>query len=414
MMNSKSIEQEGLDLSPSVLRRFTGPRAKEIFLLCRPEPQASNDISHQAESACRRLQDLLDLEGGSLKHLVKETVFFRSIREDVAAFQKVHRRIFREASASAHHLPILTVIEQPPLDDRLRLEISAHAVIPLTPEHHFTWNVPGDSPCACEACSQPRARVFFLGGQEHVHTGNIYGSPEGIFKESCSMFYTAEKLLNQLGMSFKDVMRTWIYLRHMERDYGEFNRARSAFFKELGLTLYPASTGINGAPLPPDHQLSLSLYALRSSTPLEVEAMTTPTLNEAWMYGSDFSRGLKVVEANKVALYISGTASVDEAGRTAHAGDFEAQVDRMLLNISALLSESQASFHDLVSGITYLKRPADAPRMRRVFQRWGLEGFPNAKVKAGVCRPDLHCEMECLAALPRVEESGEVEGGRKG
>ncbi len=412
MMNSKSVEPKSLDLPSHLLRRFTGPRAKEIFLLCRPEPQASSDIVHQAESACRRLQDLLDLEGGSLKHLVKETVFFRCIREDLPAFQKVHRRVFREDAASAHHLPILTCIEQPPLDDRLRLEISAHAVIPHAPEHHFTWNVPGASPCACEACSQPRARVFFLGGQEHVYTGNIYGSPEGVFQESCSMFYTAEKLLNQLGMGFKDVMRTWIYLRHMDRDYGEFNRARRAFFKELGLTLYPASTGINGAPLPEDHQLSLSLYALKSSTPLEVEAMSTPTLNEAWRYGSDFSRGLKVVEANKVALYISGTASVDEAGRTVHEGDFEAQADRMLLNISTLLSESQASFHHLVSGITYLKRPADAPRLRRIFQRWGLEGFPNAMVKAGVCRPDLLCEMECLAALPRPEGKGEVENGQ--
>ena len=41
--------------------------------------------------------------------------------------------------------------------------------------------------------------------------------------------------------------------------------------------------------------------------------MTTPTLNEAPLYGSDFARGMKVVETNKVALHVSGTASIDEA-----------------------------------------------------------------------------------------------------
>ena len=41
--------------------------------------------------------------------------------------------------------------------------------------------------------------------------------------------------------------------------------------------------------------------------------MTTPTLNEAPVYGSDFARGMKIAEANKVALHISGTASITES-----------------------------------------------------------------------------------------------------
>ena len=43
---------------------------------------------------------------------------------------------------------------------------------------------------------------------------------------------------------------------------------------------------------------------------------------------------------NKVALHVSGTASIDEVGRTAHLGDFEAQVDRMLMNVAALRNGS--------------------------------------------------------------------------
>ena len=52
-----------------------------------------------------------------------------------------------------------------------------------------------------------------------------------------------------------------------------------------------------------------------------------------------------------MSLHISGTASIDETGRTAHPGDFDAQVDRMLLNVAALLEGQGAGFGDVVSAI---------------------------------------------------------------
>ena len=109
-----------------------------------------------------------------------------------------------------------------------------------------------------------------------------------------------------------------------------------------------------------------------------------------------------MVEANKVALQVSGTASVDESGRTAHLGDFEAQADRMLVNVAALLEGQGATFGDVVSAVTYLKHPADAKRLREKFHAAGFEGFPNVLVAARVCRPDLLCETEVLAVLPRT------------
>ena len=125
--------------------------------------------------------------------------------------------------------------------------------------------------------------------------------------------------------------------------------------------------------------------------------MTSPTLNEAAQYGADFVRGMKVVEANKIALHVSGTASIDEQGRTAHVGDLEAQADRMFVNIAALLAGQGAGFGDVVSAITYLKHPADAARLRERIRAAGFEGFPHALVEAPICRPDLLCETEALA-----------------
>jgi enamine deaminase RidA (YjgF/YER057c/UK114 family) len=129
--------------------------------------------------------------------------------------------------------------------------------------------------------------------------------------------------------------------------------------------------------------------------------MSAPTLNEAVSYGSDFARGMSVVEADNIALYVSGTASIDEAGSTSHPGDLDAQVDRMLLNIAALLEGQGASIADVVSGVTYLKRPADGPRLRQKLREAGFAGFPNALVAAQICRSDLLCEMEVRASIHR-------------
>ena len=126
-------------------------------------------------------------------------------------------------------------------------------------------------------------------------------------------------------MGFGDVMRTWIHVRDIDRDYDALNQARRTFFRDRGIARRPASTGVQGIPAPDAHDFSLSLYAVRSDRPLDVAVMSTPSLNEAWSYGADFSRGLRVADANQVTLYVSGTASVDDAGRTVNVGDFAAQ-----------------------------------------------------------------------------------------
>jgi len=158
------------------------------------------------------------------------------------------------------------------------------------------------------------------------------------------------------------------------------------------------------APVAEGHDLCLELYAVRGARPPFRRAvrtvMSARTLNEASAYGSDFARGIAVAEANKTALLVSGTASIDEAGRTVHPASFEAQADRMLVNVAALLEGQGATFRDVVSAITYVKHPADGERLRRKLREAGFDGFPNSLVVAPICRPDLLCETEVLAVRP--------------
>ncbi len=379
-----------------VLRRVEGPEARELFFSCQP-PTDAVDAGHQAQGVYRAILDLLEAEGGSFASVVSETLFLRSLRADLESIRAARARVLETCEAPSHR-PATTEIEQPPLNERASLEVSIQAVVPNRPLLRAD-TFEARPTCGCAECARSHGLRVRVGEEARLYAGGLYGRGEGAYQQTMAMFGVAENLLQQAGMEFSDVVRTWIYLRDMERDYGELNRARRAFFEARGIDPSPASTGIGGGPVPAEHDLCLGLYAVRGARPPVRTAMTTPTLNEAPLYGSDFSRGVRIVETNKVALHVSGTASIDEAGRTAHPGDFEAQVDRMLVNVASLLEGQGATFGDVVSAVTYLKHPADAQRLRDKLHEAGFAGFPNVLVAAQVCRPELLCETEVLAVL---------------
>ncbi len=343
--------------------------------------------------------ELLASEGASVAMVTSETLFVSDNRRDLEVILDTRRQVLEEAEHGPCR-PVTAVIGQPPLSPGASLELSALAVIPRPPQSQSATEVWSTPDCSCEACSRVPARLVRAGDQTHAHAGNIYGAGEDAFEQTYAMFCSAEELLREAGMSFHEVVRTWIYLRDMDRDYAEFNRARREFFRSRGIELMPASTAVGGEPSPDAHDVSMRLYAVKSPEPLKREVMSTPTLNEAWMYGSDFSRGLKTEDANKITLHVSGTASIDEAGRTVHVGDLEAQAERMLVNISSLLEAQGASFQDLVSAVAYVKNASDAPLLRAIFHEHGFGGFPCTLVEAPICRPDLLCETEAIAVLP--------------
>jgi enamine deaminase RidA (YjgF/YER057c/UK114 family) len=255
--------------------------------------------------------------------------------------------------------------------------------------------------CGCAECASERGLRVQVGDEAHLYASGICGAGADAYEQTLGMFSAAEDLLRRAGMEFRDVVRTWIYLRDIDRDYSALNRARRAFFATRGIDPVPASTGIGGGPVSGAHDLCLSVHALKAGRPLVKTVMTSPTLNEASEYGADFVRGLRVHEANKIALLVSGTASIDEHGQSVHCGDIDAQADRMLLNIAALLDRQGASFGDIVHAITYVKHAVDAERLRAKLRGAGFEGFPHALVVAPICRADLLCETEALAVLPK-------------
>src|SRR5512139_1779195 len=111
------------------LRQFAGPEADEFFLLCRPEQTRPGAFVAQTEAVYRILGQALQAHGGGLHHVVHETIFFRSIADDLATFQRVRSDLLRELSVQDSR-PASTCIEQPPLNGDERLELSAFALVP--------------------------------------------------------------------------------------------------------------------------------------------------------------------------------------------------------------------------------------------------------------------------------------------
>lgn len=135
-------------------------------------------------------------------------------------------------------------------------------------------------------------------------------------------------------------------------------------------------------------------------------AITAPeVLNEAFQYAkpSSFSRGLRIDVGGFTVLFISGTASVDESGKTVHVGDFGAQCWRTYRNISALLRSEGGSWHDVVRATCYLRdieRDYDQfNKIRTSFFKWlGLDPLPaSVGVQTRLCREDLLVEIEAIA-----------------
>jgi enamine deaminase RidA (YjgF/YER057c/UK114 family) len=391
---ARTIETHGCSI---VLRRVDGPAARELFLHCQP-PADVADPGLQAAAIYRAILGALEAEGGGFGSVVAETVFVRDLQANLAPVRAARRAVLAEHDV-ADHRPATTEIEQPPLDERACLEVSVQALLPRGSQLQFE-PIAAESSCACVECTGARGLRVQVGDEVRIHAGGLSGPGDGAYEQTLGMFRLAEDLLRSAGMDFGDVVRTWIHMRDIDRDYGELNRARRAFFAARRIEPAPASTGIGGGPVPGTHDLCLGIYAVKAGRPLVKTVMTSPTLNEASEYGADFVRGLRVQETNKVALLVSGTASIDEHGRTAHDGDVAAQADRMLVNLAALLEGQGACFADVVHAVTYVKHPADAERIREKLRKAGFGGFPHALVVAPICRPDLLCETEALAVLP--------------
>ncbi len=211
-----------------------------------------------------------------------------------------------------------------------------------------------------------------------------------------------EALLHDSGMVFGDVLRTWFYNDNILGWYRDFNGVRTQFFQEKKVFegLLPASTGVGGRNLLNAALLS-GLIAIRTDhqdvTAFEVPS---PMQSPAPQYGSSFSRAVELELPDIRRLYVSGTASIDEHGKSIFLDDSMGQVRQTMEVVQAILRSREMDWGDVTRSLC----TSSGPRMslvRRYCDEQGIPPFPAVIIENDICRDELLFEIEVDAVAAK-------------
>lgn len=235
--------------------------------------------------------------------------------------------------------------------------------------------------------------------QNLLFSAPLFSENEKTVGSFLSAFDRIGSVLAACGMDETAIARTWLFLDDILRDYETLNQARKIYFDRWhspDCHFIPASTGIEG------HVVNLKPLTVQisafSGKHLAIRQQAFPLQNEATDYGKLFSRSV-VVELPRCRLvYISGTAAINKAGTSMHAGHFEKQLHFTLEVLSAILREVNGDFSHLAQATVYLKKHEDLKACLSILEG---AGFPRARTlfvpDTPVCRDDLLCEIELTA-----------------
>ena len=104
-----------------------------------------------------------------------------------------------------------------------------------------------------------------------------------------------------------------------------------------------------------------------------------------------------VVEDSRSRLIlVSGTASIDEQGKSVYPGEPAAQI-RQSLNVVAALAETEdATLRDCCEATVFIKHKEDFYAFQQVIQKMGIPDIPSVNVVADICRDELLFELDAV------------------
>jgi len=361
----------------------------------------TNNVHPIQNTACDIYSELAGLIGANGFEIIHERIFgslefehlILSARED--AFQK---------NGINPNIPF-AFIQGSPVDGPGLAGVQLRAFKPTNP---------GDSVQTIFENERPVGRKWSRNGATFLMLQNVYGrlTHTDRYHQACDMFDVAQQLLQSLGIGFRNVVRTWIYLSNILDWYGEFNRARNARFAEFGLLgltekenreaeqiFLPASTGILGEN-PMRAVAVMDLLALPSNQNTVRIAHTSGIKQKSpYRYGSAFSRAMTLKENDVTHILLSGTASIDEHGKTVYADDAAAQIRKTMTVVQSLIKEEGASLQNINEATVFLKDAANFTHYKQIMKEFADIDLPAVFIVADVCRDDLLFEIDAAIAF---------------
>jgi enamine deaminase RidA (YjgF/YER057c/UK114 family) len=238
--------------------------------------------------------------------------------------------------------------------------------------------------------------VFESASCRFCRLGNIRGDASRSRTEQArEAFERMETLLGRAGMDFSRVVRTWLYLGDILSWYRDFNEVRTGFFTERGVFdgVIPASTGVGGSDPAGAAVVAGAAAVEPKGDGVRISSVPSPLQCPATAYDSSFSRAVEIRAPDCRQLLVSGTASIDPDGGSAHGGDVEGQIELTLEVVRAILAARRMGWGDVTRAVAYLKHKSDAPVLAR-YREEHLPAMPMILVENDICRDELLFEIE--------------------
>lgn len=364
---------------------FTSPNGKNEYFISINSEKCS-DFSKCLENVYESYVSILKKLG-----LTEDTqIFCRFYLSDIANQKKklLNSKIFKLSKNSAH-----SIIQQCPLDGG-NISILSYHITGGTGKEKIKFG------------KEWKHGLKVKGKNYNLYyTGNFF-SETGLdsFEQTKDIFSHYDSFLKKNKMNLlNNAVRTWIYVRDIDNNYGGMVKARKNYFEKRGLTKdtrYIASTGIE-AKLKENHILvSMDAISISGLDPAQIVRMEAREfLNPTHEYGVTFERGTKIEFGDRAHLYISGTASIDKNGKILHIGDIKKQTKRVLENITALLKPHGANLENMAYFIVYVRNITQAQDVKDILIKEKLGNAPVIFAEGAVCRPGWLVEIEGKAII---------------
>jgi enamine deaminase RidA (YjgF/YER057c/UK114 family) len=239
--------------------------------------------------------------------------------------------------------------------------------------------------------------VFLTPDAEFCYLGGLYSDSKPLPSQQVSdLLNFADRILSETDFCLNNTIRTWFYLDNILEWYGDFNAARTTFFrhKDMFNGLIPASTGIAGKNNY-NSKVCLDLIAVKpKDKKFNISEVISPLQSSAENYGCSFSRAIKYTDNEYVTISISGTASINRDGITMHKGNLTKQIDLSFKVVTAILESQGFCMKDIVRFNIYLKDKS----LSKVFYNFVESelhfNFAFICSENKICREELMIEIE--------------------
>jgi len=360
-------------------RILESPGVQEIYITALA--QAGLDFQVEAREIFSRIKEILRHTGG---RIFQERIF--AGRQELEALNAVRHEVYGSLDDGVD--PALLVVSDGGYGAFAGVQVHA---------------VHGESaPRPLDLGEKECGRVLDIGGRRWVSGSAVSGREAGpsAVDQAHVMLEKAERLLVAAGGDLRSLARTWMWLGDILSWYDGFNRVRTRFFRDKGImdgaegSYMPASTGV-GVGSADGIPCTMDLVAVIESGPAIRHLTEIGNQRSAFDYGSAFSRAsLADMPAGKT-IFISGTADIDQRGRTCHIGNASEQIAATIENVRAVLHDLDCPENGIVQAIAYCKTPEVESVLR---DRWSDLGWPMMIGIADICRDNLLFEVEATAA----------------